>query len=83
MGWQACNELGVSVARVPAYSPYAVAEHAVGMLMCLNRKLHLAYNKVHARPAHARTAAAPSAYAVAAGPPVARQAARSAWATLR
>lgn len=33
----------VKVARVPAYSPYAVAEHAVGMILLLNRKLHKAY----------------------------------------
>lgn len=31
------------VVRVPAYSPYAVAEHAMGMLLTLNRKLHRAY----------------------------------------
>lgn len=34
------------VARVPAYSPYAVAEHAIGMLLMLNRKLHRAYIRV-------------------------------------
>ncbi len=33
----------ISVVRVPAYSPYAVAEHAIAMLLCLNRKLHKAY----------------------------------------
>lgn len=32
--------------RVPEYSPYAVAEHAVGLLMCLNRKIHKSYNRV-------------------------------------
>lgn len=31
------------VVRVPAYSPYAVAEHAMGMILMLNRKLHRAY----------------------------------------
>ena len=36
----------IHVARVPAYSPYAVAEHAMGMLLTLNRKLHRAYNRV-------------------------------------
>ena len=36
----------IHVVRVPAYSPYAVAEHAVGLLMTLNRKLHRAYNRV-------------------------------------
>ncbi len=35
----------IKVVRVPAYSPYAVAEHAMGMLLCLNRKLHKAYNR--------------------------------------
>jgi D-lactate dehydrogenase len=33
------------VVRVPAYSPYAVAEHAVSLLMTLNRKIHKAYNR--------------------------------------
>lgn len=33
----------IPIVRVPAYSPYAVAEHALGMLMTLNRKLHKAY----------------------------------------
>jgi len=37
---------GVSVARVPAYSPYAVAEHAVALIMTLNRKTHRAFNRV-------------------------------------
>jgi len=32
--------------RVPAYSPNAVAEHAMALLLCLNRKLHRAYNRV-------------------------------------
>lgn len=36
----------VHVVRVPAYSPYAVAEHAIGMLLMLNRKFHRAYNRV-------------------------------------
>lgn len=34
--------LGIPVARVPAYSPYAVAEHAVALMLALNRKLHRA-----------------------------------------
>src|SRR5262245_35992929 len=42
----ACRRLGVRVARVPAYSPYAVAEHAVGLMLALNRKYHKAYNRV-------------------------------------
>lgn len=39
----ACEAYGISVARVPAYSPYAVAEHAVGLVLMLNRHLHHAY----------------------------------------
>ncbi|MFK8183330.1 MAG: 2-hydroxyacid dehydrogenase [Phormidesmis sp.] len=38
--------LNLTVVRVPAYSPYAVAEHAVGLIMMLNRKLYKAYNRV-------------------------------------
>lgn len=34
------------VARVPAYSPYAVAEHSIGMMLALNRKVYRAYNRV-------------------------------------
>lgn len=41
-----CDTLGISVARVPAYSPYAVAEHAISLAMTLNRKVHVAYNRV-------------------------------------
>ncbi len=40
---QACHEHGLSVVRVPAYSPHAVVEHAVALMMMLNRKLHQAY----------------------------------------
>jgi len=36
----------ITVVRVPAYSPYAVAEHAVALLLTLNRKVHRAYNRV-------------------------------------
>jgi D-lactate dehydrogenase len=43
---EVCGKLGLRVARVPAYSPYAVAEHAVGMMLALNRKFHKAYNRV-------------------------------------
>jgi D-lactate dehydrogenase len=42
----AAKALGIRVARVPAYSPEAVAEHTIGMMLCLNRKLHKAYNRV-------------------------------------
>ncbi|CAH7053459.1 D-lactate dehydrogenase [Vibrio chagasii] len=41
----AAKELGIQVVRVPAYSPESVAEHTVGMMMCLNRKLHKAYQR--------------------------------------
>jgi len=37
---------GIRICRVPAYSPEAVAEHAVAMLLTLNRKTHKAYNRV-------------------------------------
>ncbi len=33
----------ITVLRVPAYSPYAIAEHTMGMILTLNRKLHRAY----------------------------------------
>jgi D-lactate dehydrogenase len=42
----AAQELGLTVTRVPDYSPYAVAEHAVALLLALNRKLPRAYNRV-------------------------------------
>jgi D-lactate dehydrogenase len=42
----AATELGLSVTRVPAYSPYAVAEHAVALLLALNRKIPRANNRV-------------------------------------
>jgi D-lactate dehydrogenase len=42
----AARELGLPVVRVPAYSPHAVAEHTVGLLLTLNRKIHRAYNRV-------------------------------------
>ena len=38
--------LGFKVSRVPAYSPEAVAEHTVALILGLNRKLHKAYNRV-------------------------------------
>ena len=43
---QAAKECGIKVARVPAYSPYAVAEHAMSLIMTANRRLHKAVNKV-------------------------------------
>ena len=42
----AAADLGLTVVRVPAYSPYAVAEHAVALILALNRKTHRAYNRV-------------------------------------
>ena len=43
---EACKEHGVTVYRVPAYSPEAVAEHTVALILTLNRKTHKAYNRV-------------------------------------
>ncbi|WP_341837217.1 2-hydroxyacid dehydrogenase [Chitinophaga pollutisoli] len=43
---EAARKHGIRVCRVPAYSPEAVAEHAVAMLLTLNRKTHKAYNRV-------------------------------------
>lgn len=40
------GRLGLVVVRVPEYSPHAVAEHAVGLILALNRKIHRAYNRV-------------------------------------
>jgi D-lactate dehydrogenase len=42
----AARELKLAVTRVPVYSPYAVAEHAIALLLTLNRKIHRAYNRV-------------------------------------
>ncbi|WP_116788371.1 2-hydroxyacid dehydrogenase [Flavobacterium psychrotrophum] len=42
----AAKRLGLRVCRVPAYSPEAVAEHTIAMLLTLNRKTHKAYNRV-------------------------------------
>jgi D-lactate dehydrogenase len=42
----AAERLGLSVVRVPAYSPNAVAEHTIALILGLNRKIHKAYNRV-------------------------------------
>jgi len=42
----AAKQLNINVFRVPSYSPEAVAEHAVAMIMTLNRKTHKAYNRI-------------------------------------
>jgi D-lactate dehydrogenase len=42
----AAKRNGLTVARVPAYSPYAVAEHTWALILALNRKIHRAYNRV-------------------------------------
>lgn len=43
---RAAEEHSLAVVRVPAYSPYAVAEHTVGMILTLNRRFHKAYNRI-------------------------------------
>ncbi|MCJ8166233.1 2-hydroxyacid dehydrogenase [Pontibacter sp. E15-1] len=43
---KAADALGIKVVRVPAYSPYAVAEHTLALILTLNRKTHRAYNRV-------------------------------------
>ncbi len=42
----AARAAGMRITRVPAYSPHAVAEHSVALLLTLNRKIHRAYNRV-------------------------------------
>ncbi len=44
---KAADALGLTVVRVPEYSPHAVAEHAVALLLTLVRKTHKAFNRVH------------------------------------
>ena len=44
--YKRAKELGMRVARVPAYSPYAVAEHAVTLMLSLNRNIIRAHNRV-------------------------------------
>jgi len=44
---QAARDLKLTVARVPAYSPHGVAEHAVALMLVLDRKIHRAHNRIH------------------------------------
>lgn len=43
---EVAKQLGMQVVRVPAYSPYAVAEHTIALILTLNRKIHRAYSRV-------------------------------------
>lgn len=43
---RAARDHGIQVVRVPEYSPHAVAEHTVALMLSLNRKIHRAYNRV-------------------------------------
>jgi len=42
----AAARLGIGAGRVPAYSPHAVAEYTVALMLTLNRQIHRAYNRV-------------------------------------
>jgi D-lactate dehydrogenase len=42
----AAEKYGLTIVRVPAYSPYAVAEHTVGLMLSLNRKIHRSFVRV-------------------------------------
>lgn len=43
--FKSAEKNNITVLRVPAYSPYAVAEHAMALFLCLNRKINKAYNR--------------------------------------
>lgn len=43
---KAAERRGIAVVRVPAYSPYAVAEHTVALILTLNRQIHRAFHRV-------------------------------------
>lgn len=43
---EAAKEYNIKIVRVPAYSPHAVAEHAIALILALNRKTHKAYNRI-------------------------------------
>lgn len=45
----AARTLGITVVRVPSYSPNAVAEHTLALILCLNRQIHRAHNRVRDR----------------------------------
>ncbi|MCD7810469.1 MAG: 2-hydroxyacid dehydrogenase [Ruminococcus sp.] len=45
INFRAAHENNLKVLRVPVYSPYAVAEHTMALLLALNRKIHKAYNR--------------------------------------
>ena len=40
------DKLGITVVRVPAYSPESIAEHTVGLMLSLSRHIHRAYNRI-------------------------------------
>ena len=42
----AAEDLGITITRIPCYSPHGVAEHAVALILTLNRKVHRAYQRV-------------------------------------
>ncbi len=44
---KAAKRFGLKVANAPDYSPHAIAEHAVALLLALNRKIHIADRQVH------------------------------------
>ena len=46
MDIKACNQVGITVFRVPGYSPEAIAEHAMALALACNRHIHKAYIKV-------------------------------------
>ncbi|MGV8879466.1 MAG: 2-hydroxyacid dehydrogenase [Sphingobacteriaceae bacterium] len=43
---EAAQRAGIAIVRVPAYSPESVAEHAIALMLTLNRKTHKAYNRI-------------------------------------